>query len=100
MHKGDNYNNEKRVLKGGSFLDTRDGDEREDKMKIRVSTRIGRKKDYTAQNVGFRCVQDIDPSEVDRIPAEGFRVIRLRPPVHHHADPEKSHFRHERREDL
>ena len=55
----------RRVLKGGSFIDSRDGhieSENEDEqqnLKIRISARLGRSKTYTAQNVGFRCAQSI-----------------------------------------
>lgn len=40
------------VLKGGSYLDTRDGSSN---YIVRTSNRIGKEPSYTAHNVGFRC---------------------------------------------
>lgn len=99
MHS-DSDDGERRSLKGGSFLDTRDGEDRDDRMKIRISTRIGRRKNFTAQNIGFRCVQSIKEKDVPKIPSQGYRVIRLRPPMHHHKDDKKSHFIHDKKDEL
>ncbi len=78
----------RRCLKGGSFLDARDGDYRTNSMlKIRLSARIGRGEHYTAHNVGFRCIQQIKDQDLDfylrNLGNEKFRVVRLRPPMHH-----------------
>ncbi len=85
----------KRVLKGGSFLDTRDGlhSIHQKALKIRISARIGEFANYTAQNVGFRCAQTLKPNEdsFDFEENENFRVFRFRAPVHHHLDEAKSH---------
>lgn len=75
-------------MKGGSFLDTRDGDYRTDsKLKIRLSSRMGKTEKYTAQNVGFRCVQSINDSDMNlfmrNLDGKDFRVVKLRPPVYH-----------------
>lgn len=75
---------ERRALKGGSFMDNRDGENRSDRLKIRTSARMGRHRTYTAYNVGFRCVQSIQPGErgVD-FSKSSFKVIKLRPPKKH-----------------
>lgn len=61
-------------------MDTRDGHLREDKMRIRVSTRMGRDQTYTAQNIGFRCVQPIKKTDKTDFRKSNYRVVRLRPP--------------------
>lgn len=65
-------------------MDSRDGETRADSMKIRISTRIGRRQKYSAHNVGFRCVQSIKEDErgVD-FSKSTFKVVKLRPPKHH-----------------
>ena len=78
----------RRCLKGGSFLDARDGDYRTDsKQKIRVSSRIGRNVKFTAYNVGFRCVQTVDDAHLDfflrGLKDKQYRIVKLRPPVFH-----------------
>jgi hypothetical protein len=95
---------ERRVLKGGSFLDMRDGviynekfgpkEDEKESLKIRISARLGRTKKYSAQNVGFRCAQSIEENEEDFIPFkddETHRVYKLRAPIHHHIDERLSH---------
>ena len=56
-------------------------------LKIRLSARIGRGEHYTAHNVGFRCIQQIKDQDLDfylrNLGNEKFRVVRLRPPMHH-----------------
>lgn len=94
----------RRVLKGGSFIDTRDGDnyhgKKEKNVKIRISARIGKTEHYTAQNIGIRCVKSIRENESSYKFKENktHRVIRLRPPHHHHSDPRLSHPLHEKHE--
>lgn len=49
------------VLKGGSFVDTVDG---EINLAVRNGQRMGQSPDYTASNVGFRCARsapEVDP---------------------------------------
>jgi hypothetical protein len=91
-----------RVLKGGSFLDRRDGEDRDDNLKMRISARVGRRPAYTAHNVGFRCAQSISASEQIAYNENGFQIVQLRPPVHHHPNPAETHFIHEKdpREEL
>ena len=81
-------------------MDARDGDFRTDsKLKIRVSSRIGRNEKYTAHNVGFRCVQSVDEADLEyfhkSLDGEPFRVVKLRPPVHHRASGANPEARHE-----
>ena len=64
-------------------MDTRDGENVKNNIKIRISSRIGRKKTYSAQNVGFRCAQAIKDDENVEFGNEEFKVVRLRPPVRH-----------------
>ena len=66
-------------------MDNRDGESRADHMRIRISTRIGRRNTYSAHNVGFRCVQNIRPTEKSFTFADGVshRVVRLRAPRYH-----------------
>lgn len=83
-----------RVLKGGSFLNQRDGSRNSAvHPNIRISARIGISESYTGQNVGFRCVQSISGSEKAHNfkNNESFRIFRLRAPVHHHLKKEESH---------
>lgn len=96
----ENVTSHKRSLKGGSFLDTRDGNEPDTKLKIRVSARRGLRKNFTAQNIGFRCAQSLKKEELTRIPSQGFRVVRLRPPMHFHLDHKHTHFIHDRKDEL
>lgn len=82
--KGDDegeLSGDRRVLKGGSFMDNRDGENRPDRAKIRISARTGRLRTYSAYNVGFRCVQTIQPNEkgVD-FSKSSFNVVKLRAP--------------------
>ncbi len=76
-----------RTLKGGSFLNPRDGEDDENGLKIRISARIGLQQSYTAQNVGFRCAQTIenvnDFKKKLKKENQTFRIVRLRPPMHH-----------------
>ena len=76
--------NDRRVIKGGSFMDNRDGDNRADRLKIRISARLGRDRAYSAYNLGFRCVQSIQSNErgVDFSKAP-FKVFKLRAPKVH-----------------
>lgn len=77
--------NDRRVIKGGSFMDNRDGgDYRSDRLKIRISARLGRDRAYSAYNLGFRCVQSIQPNErgVD-FRKSSFKVFKLRAPKVH-----------------
>lgn len=91
----ENNNSKRRVLKGGSFLDARDGLNSiyRKSLKIRISARIGEDENYSAQNVGFRCAQTLKPEEetYDFEENENYKVFRLRAPVHHHSDETKSH---------
>lgn len=65
-------------------MDNRDGEYRADRLKIRVSARIGRRMNYSAQNVGFRCVQSIDANERGvNFSKANFRVVKIRPPKKH-----------------
>ena len=94
-----NNDENRRVLKGGSFLDLRDGyidsdnEDEQQNLKIRISARLGRSKTYTAQNVGFRCAQSIrkDEENYEFQNGETHRVFRLRAPIHHHLDAKNSH---------
>lgn len=70
----------RRVVKGGSFLDTRDPRSITEKMRIRISTRMGLVENYTAQNIGFRCAQSIKANEKTKFGEKNFRIVRLRPP--------------------
>jgi hypothetical protein len=78
------------TLKGGSFLDSKDGEN--DYFKLRISTRIGRESSYTAQNIGFRCVQSIGDDEKVKFSQNGYNVFKLRDPIHHHAKKKDSHL--------
>jgi hypothetical protein len=69
-------------------LDARDGDYRTDsKQKIRISSRIGRNEKFTAYNVGFRCIQTIEDTELDYflrgLDGKQYRIVKLRPPILH-----------------
>jgi hypothetical protein len=79
----------RRVLKGGSFVDTRDGDESKDSLKIRISSRVGKHTNYTAVNVGFRCAQTIEEDDDVEFNDKGFNIVRLRAPIHHGKRPVK-----------
>lgn len=74
------------VVKGGSFLDSRDGESNYQGLIIRISARLGLPKNYTAQNVGFRCAQSIakDSNEYEELKGKVFHVVRVRAPVIHH----------------
>lgn len=76
---------DRRVLKGGSYMDNRDGESRADHLRIRISARVGHQTTYSAHNVGFRCVQAINPNERAYKFKEGVhhRVVRLRAPKYH-----------------
>ncbi|KAL8564448.1 hypothetical protein ACOMHN_017590 [Nucella lapillus] len=53
------------VVKGGSFVDSVDG---KANLAVRNGQRSGQAPDYTASNIGFRCVRsapEIDPNESD-----------------------------------
>lgn len=54
------------ILKGGSFLDTLDGESRT--SPVRCSIKITRPYFYTAENVGFRCAQDANDEKIKREP--------------------------------
>ncbi|KAI3379759.1 hypothetical protein SNEBB_009753 [Seison nebaliae] len=69
----------RRVLKGTSFLNCRDGHEY-DGVYTRISSRIGRMESYTAQNVGFRCAQTMEEKYEHATPS--FRR-ELRKPIDH-----------------
>lgn len=77
------------TVKGGSFADTRDGEFKKDKIQIRTSARKGFRSDYSAENLSFRCSQTVD-ADADSL-AE-YRVVRLRPPVHHHSNENHRHL--------
>ncbi|CAF0877384.1 unnamed protein product [Brachionus calyciflorus] len=79
-HRAGEDPSNRRVLKGGSFLDTRDGETKDDKMRIRISSRMGRIQNYSAQNLGFRCAQTIKKGDKIDFSKSNFRVVRLRPP--------------------
>jgi hypothetical protein len=64
-------------------MDTRDGEGRLDKLRIRVSARVGKHTNYTAVNVGFRCVQSIDNQNKIKFNAKGFNIVKLRVPIVH-----------------
>jgi len=73
------------VLKGGSFLDLRDGlhtQKDSEKLKIRISSRIGRGEDFAAQNIGFRCAASIGEHEIGYKfkEKETYRVHKFRAP--------------------
>lgn len=70
----------RRVVKGGSFLDTRDPRSLSEKMRIRISARMGRVENYTAQNLGFRCAQSIKPNEKTKFGDKNFRIVQFRQP--------------------
>ncbi|KAK7094221.1 hypothetical protein V1264_007872 [Littorina saxatilis] len=57
------------VLKGGSFVDSVDGDVN---LPVRNGQRMGQPPDYTASNVGFRCARsapEVDPSfQIRKVP--------------------------------
>ncbi|KAJ8317425.1 hypothetical protein KUTeg_005329 [Tegillarca granosa] len=56
------------ILKGGSYLDTRDGSAN---RIARTGQRMGLAPDYTAHNVGFRCIKDAPhyfKKQIDPIP--------------------------------
>ena len=79
-------------MKGGSFVDTRDGDTKSDRLQVRTSARKGFRPDYTAENLSFRCAQSIPVDDL-QVSEDIHRVVRLRPPVHHHsADPHEHVF--------
>ena len=82
------------VVKGGSFVDTRDGDAKVDRLRVRISARKGFRRDYSAENLSFRCAQTIPSAERQWKDDEAHRVIRLRPPVHHHTADEHQHVFH------
>ena len=84
---------ERYTVKGGSFVDTRDGDTKADRLQVRTSARKGFRPDYTAENLSFRCAQSMKIDE-EQSPAE-HRVIRLRPPVHHHSNEPHEHLFHQ-----
>lgn len=82
------------VVKGGSFVDTRDGDSKFDGIRIRISARKGFQRDYSAENLSFRCSQTISPEEFQMNETETYRLIRLRPPIHHHSSDHHQHQFH------
>ncbi len=81
MHYDEIDSVDRRVIKGGSFLNTRDGENRRDRMRIRISTRAGISKTHTALNLGFRCAQTIRPEDKIKYGEHGFRLIQLRAPM-------------------
>lgn len=93
------YSNEEMfVVKGGSFVDSRDGDSKIDRIRIRLSSRKAFHRDYSAENLSFRCSQTISLDEFQQSNNnnnnESFRLIRLRPPIHHHSTEEHQHRFH------
>lgn len=68
-------------------MDTRDGENRPDGMKIRISTRVGKHMTYSALNVGFRCVQSMTVNEANERIGSGrqHRVVKVRAPVNYAA---------------
>lgn len=78
----------KYVLKGGSFLDSFNGTGNNKNMKIRISSRYPVRPTFTAQNIGFRCAQDIDY----KLNENKFNVVKLRAPILHdyHEDNSKN----------
>ncbi|XP_062611204.1 inactive C-alpha-formylglycine-generating enzyme 2-like [Saccostrea cucullata] len=80
------------VVKGGSFIDSRDG---HCNHIVRTAQRMGLQPDYTAQNLGFRCVRsakaywDLHGHKNLRRPYIGDNKPdprRRRPPRHHRKD--------------
>ncbi|GAB1602237.1 inactive C-alpha-formylglycine-generating enzyme 2-like isoform X1 [Argonauta hians] len=49
------------VLKGGSFIDTRDGDYN---FVVRTANRKGKDPKYSSSNIGFRCAMDLSEEEI------------------------------------
>lgn len=90
-YRDDDDLSERFTVKGGSFADTRDGDNKKDRIQVRTSARKGFRPDYTAENLSFRCVQTI--SEETKLDQD-YQVIRLRPPVHHHSNEPHEHIYH------
>ncbi len=84
--------NERFTVKGGSFADTRDGDTKIDQLQVRISARKGFRRDYTAENLSFRCAQTMNNEEIKF--DKDYQVIRLRPPVHHHSNEPHEHIYH------
>lgn len=97
--------NQRRVLKGGSFLDLRDGlhtSKDGEKLKVRISARIGRGEHFTAQNIGFRCVQPIREHEPEYKfkEDETHRVHKFRQPKIFGHTPEDTRFIVEKHEKI
>lgn len=87
----DDDHSERFTVKGGSFVDTRDGDTKQDRLQVRTSARKGFRRDYTAENLSFRCVQTIkEETNFEK----DYQVVRLRPPIHHHSNEPHEHIYH------
>ncbi|CAF1063793.1 unnamed protein product, partial [Didymodactylos carnosus] len=92
-HPMEEDDQERYTVKGGSFLDTRDGDAKSDGIQVRISARKGHRRSYTAYNLGFRCCQSMElPEKPVTLPQ--YKVVRLRPPVHHHTPEKHEHISH------
>ena len=57
-HRDGDYGNKHKVLRGGSWLEVRD--ETANRY-FRCANRLHAPPDYTASNIGFRCVRDVAP---------------------------------------
>lgn len=61
--RGRDYGAKQKVLRGGSWLEVRDYTA---EQYFRCANRLNAPQDYTANNIGFRCAQDVTPEEVPR----------------------------------
>ena len=61
-HRDGDYGEKHKVLRGGSWLEVRD--ETENRY-FRCANRLHAPPNYTASNIGFRCVQDVAPATLN-----------------------------------
>jgi formylglycine-generating enzyme required for sulfatase activity len=66
-HTDRGYGNQHKVLRGGSWLEVRD--ETAERY-FRSANRLHAPPDYTASNIGFRCVRDVPPEEARTYPPQ------------------------------
>ena len=66
-HKDRDYGKKHKVLRGSSWLEVRDETA---KRYFRCANRLHAPPDYTASNIGFRCVRDIPPEEAQAYPPQ------------------------------
>ena len=59
-----NLDNKHKTLRGGSWLEVRDGTA---KRYFRCANRLHAPPDYTAGNIGFRCVREAPPGQVESV---------------------------------